>query len=148
MAKDKKNKSSDGAESVNQFVAPSEKPADSDNWKLAVPENMGDLFIVTALTEGKTETKFGEKTYIEADVIAVDEDDPEDSELHSKQWIFGGYLQGSLREYLGQNKPVLARLNQGTDSSKGNVPWIFDKVEDEKSIKAANAAYRAINNPF
>ena len=59
-------------------------------------------------------------------------------EFHGDVLWFGGYIVNDLKRTIG--KPVLARIGQGTDNSKGNLPWILiDATTDAAAIQAATA---------
>lgn len=142
MAKDKSKKN--GSADEGGFEVFSAPPTNS-GFKLNTLDNKGDLFVITALGTGETTSEYGPAEYVEAHVIHVDEDDPKDSELHERAWIFGN-LANSLKTSVGGG-PVLGRLDQGVNK-KGNPPWILVAVEDAEAKAAASAAYRHLNSPF
>jgi hypothetical protein len=60
-------------------------------------------------------------------------------------YIFGGYLRGSLRDYVGKQM-VAARLVQGETKVKGNYPWLFEDANDAE--EALCQAYLDSVKPF
>lgn len=127
------------------FGAPSEATGGGDGWNLT-EEAEGKLLLITPLREDETETKdFGTKKVIVATVVVINEKKPEKSEVHDDVWIFGGYLRGSLRSFIGERR-VLCRLVRGTKKERGNYPWLFeDATEAEKDIARQ---YLASVDPF
>jgi hypothetical protein len=144
MAKDKSKPS----KSTNdEFAKPSEAPAGGDGWKLATPKHVGDLFLVTPLRE-QTVKGFedSDAEVIVADVVHLNEKKPEKSEEHEEVFIFGAWLKGSLRGFIGERK-VLARLDQDKSKGRGNnAAWVFEDA-DADDIAVAKA-YLASVDPF
>lgn len=111
------------------------KPSDAtggDSWKLTADENVGKLLLITPLRKDTATTeKYGEKEIIVADVVELNENKPAKSELHEEVYVFGAWLQGSLRSFIGKRK-VLARLAQVKDSSSGRgYVWKFEDADDD-----------------
>lgn len=143
MAKDKKiTKAID-----DDFAKPSEAPAGGDGWKLADDDNDGKLMLVTPLrTTTVTTEKYGEKEVIVADVVVLNEKKPGKSEEHSEVYVFGAWLMGSLRGYIGERR-VLARLSKEADKSSGRgYVWKFEDG-DADDIAVARE-YLASLDPF
>jgi hypothetical protein len=147
MAKDKSKKSGGFSD---EFGKPSEAPAGGDGFKLTDDANVGRLLLITPLREDEHVDKFdkkgGTKTHIVADVVVIDEKKPEKSEAHESVWIFGGWLMGAIRGYIGLRR-VVARLVQEDD--KGSATGYVWKFEDgsAKDIEKARA-YLASLDPF
>lgn len=59
-------------------------------------------------------------------------------EFHGDALWFNSWIVNDLKRAIG--KPMLARIGQGADSSKGNPPWILiDATGDQEAIAAATA---------
>lgn len=154
MAKDKgKKKSDEKATSKgggDGFAKPSEAKA-GGGWKLADDANVGKLMVFTPLREDKVSTEdYGDKNVIVADVVVLNEKKPEKSEEHEEVFVFGAWLQGSLREHIGTGMRVLGRLVKSTEgkdgkSGKGYVWKFADATDDDTDIARA---YYASLNPF
>lgn len=148
MAKDKSKKST----ASDDFAKPSEAPAGGDGFKLTTDDNVGKLFLITPLrTEekpafGKAGEKGERQEVIVADVVVIDEKNPAKSDEHEDVWIFGGWLKGALRGYIGERR-VVCRLVQAKDkqSATGYV-WKFEDGS-EKDIEKVRA-YIASLDPF
>lgn len=146
MAKDKSkkiNKSNGG-----EFAKPSEAPAGGDSWKFADDENDGGLFLITPLRkESVTTEKYGEKEVIVADIVALNEKKPAKSEEHEEVFVFGAWLQGSLRAFIGGDRRVLGRLDKAADRDSGRgYVWKLEDADDD-DIEIARE-YLATANPF
>lgn len=154
MAKDKskskgdkpKDKSKADAPKLDAgFAKPSEAPASGDGWNLT-EEAEGRLILFTPLREEQVETKdYGLKGVIVADVVVLNEKKPEKSETHAEVYVWGGYLKGALRGFIGQRR-VLGRLVRGTKKERGNFPWLLEDA-DATGVKVAEA-YLASVDPF
>lgn len=121
MAKDK-NKN-------NDFAKPSDAPATGEGWNLT-EEAEGKLLLFTPLRKEEVETKeFGAKEVIIADVVVINEDKPAKSEEHEEVYVWGGYLKGALRGFIGERK-VLGRLVRGKEKMRGNFPWLLEDASD------------------
>lgn len=149
MAKDKSktDKSSKPSKaSDDEFAKPSEAPnTGGDGWNMT-DEAEGELLLITPLREDEAETKdYGTKPIIVADVVVINTDKPAKSEEHTNVYIFGGYLRGALRGYVGERK-VLGRLVRGKTKERGNYPWLLEDA-DADDIEAAKA-YLASVDPF
>ncbi|UYL87160.1 hypothetical protein QEH40_gp39 [Microbacterium phage OscarSo] len=144
MAKDKSKKSTIADD---DFARPSDAPAGGDGWKLADDDNDGKLFLITPLrTTTVTTEKYGEKEVIVADVVALNEKKPGKSEEHEEVYVFGAWLQGSLRGYIGERR-VLCRLVKEDDKSSGRgYVWKFEDG-DADDIAVARE-YLASLDPF
>lgn len=158
MAKDKSTKKNDtkpakaskpakGKGAADEFAKPSEAPAGGDGWSLADDSNVGKLLIIKPLRTDKVSTeKYGEKEIIVADVVVVDEKKPAKSEEHENVFVFGAWLQGSLRAYIGE-RIVLARLVKEKDKSSGRgYVWKFEDADEDDAAKARE--YLASLDPF
>lgn len=142
MAKDKSEKS---VQAVGTFGKPSESKGGGDGWNMT-EEAEGKLLIVTPLREDTAETTdYGTKPIIVANVVVIDENKPEKSEEHLNVFVFGGYLRGSLREYVGKQM-IATRLVQGDTKIKGNYPWLFEDATPEE--EALCQAYLDSVKPF
>lgn len=128
-----KAKKSKGAAASDDFAKPSEAPS-GEGWNFT-EEAVGRLVLMTPLREDKTDTAYGEKPIIVCDVVVINEKKPEKSEVHDDVYIFGGYLRGSLRGFIGERR-VLGRLVQGEPKKKGeNAPWLLeDATEAEVAL--------------
>lgn len=144
MAKDK-GKKSDSTKGKGGFAKPSEAAGGGDGWNLT-EEAEGRLLLLTPLREEQVDTKdYGTKPVIIADVVVLDEKKPEKSEVHQEVYVWGGYLRGGLKSFIGEQR-VLARLVRGTKKERGNFPWLFeDATEDD--IEVANTYLESVN-PF
>lgn len=147
MAKDKSKKST----TDEDFAKPSEAPAGGDGWKFASEENDGELFLITPLREEEiadtySKTPGATKKIIVADIVHLNEKKPEKSEEHEEAWIFGGWLMGAVRAYIGERR-VLGRLDQAVDkkSATGYV-WKLEDA-DADDVKIARAYLESLD-PF
>lgn len=143
MAKNKGNKATDN----DEFAKPSEAPAGGDGWKFADDDNDGELFLITPLRkETVNTTEYGEKEVIVCDIVHLNEKKPAKSEEHEEVFVFGAWLQGSLRAFIGERR-VLGRLDKASDKKSGRgYVW---KLEDADSddIEVARE-YLASASPF
>jgi hypothetical protein len=153
MAKDKGKKKDEKVTSKkggDGFAKPSEAKG-GGGWKLADDSNVGLLLCMTPLRKEKVTTEdYGEKDVIVADIVVIDEKKPAKSEEHEEVFVFGAWLQGSLREHIGTDQRVLGRLVKSTEgkdgkSGKGYV-WKFEDADDDDVDKARE--YYASLNPF
>lgn len=149
MAKDKsKKKSNDDA-----FAKPSEAPAGGDGWSLTDGDepksgkNDGVLFLITPLRKQTVVTeRYGEKEVIVCDVVEINEKKPEKSIEHEEVFVFGAWLQGSLRAYIGERK-VLGRLDKAKDKDSGRgYVWKFEDASEKEEGMAR--AYLESLDPF
>lgn len=149
MAKDK-GKKADKATTSDDFAKPSEAPAGGDGWKFADDANDGKLFLITPLRSEEHADTFskngGTKEHIVADIVALNEKKPEKSEEHEDAWIFGGWLMGAVRGFIGERR-VLGRLAKVADkkSATGYVWKLEDADADDIEIARA---YLASLDPF
>jgi hypothetical protein len=151
MAKDKGTKKSKGI-GDDDFAKPSEAPV-GDNWSLTDGENQGsgendgELFLITPLRKETVATKeYGDKEVIVADVVHLNEKKPAKSEEHEEVFIFGGWLQGALRAYIGERR-VLGRLDKTPDKKSGRgYVWKFEDADDD-DIAVARAYLESVD-PF
>lgn len=147
MAKDKSKKDTKPAVSDDDFAAPSEAPAGGDGWNLT-EEGEGKLLIFTPLrTETVTTTDFGDKEVIVADVVVIDEKKPAKSEEHTNVFVFGGYLKGALRGFIGERR-VLGRLVRGKTKERGNFPWLLEDATADEASLAREYLKSKLDNPF
>jgi hypothetical protein len=154
MAKDKGDKPGKSGKSTKPdksaklgdgFAQPSEAPATGDGWNMT-EEAEGRLILFTPLREQQVETTdYGPKPVIVADVVVIDEKKPGKSEAHAEVFVWGGYLRGALRGFIGERR-VLGRLVRGTKKERGNFPWLLEDATAEE-IEAAKA-YLASVDPF
>lgn len=123
----------------DDFGKPSEAPA-GEGWNLT-EEAEGELLLVTPLREDEVNTSWGDKKIIVAEVVVLNEKKPEKSELHEDVYVFGGYLRGALRGFIGE-KRVVGRLVKGEPKKKGeNAPWLLeDATEAELDVARAYLA--------
>lgn len=143
--KPEKNAKAKGGDDT--FAKPSKAPAGGDGWKFATDENLGKLFLITPLRVEHHDDSYkpGEqKEVIVCDIVEINEKKPAKSEEHLEAWVFGGYLRGALRGYVGERK-VLGRLAQGKPD-RGNIPWILEDA-DADDIEIAKE-YLASVDPF
>ena len=150
MAKDKSKKKSK-ADASDEFAKPSEAPAGGDGWVFASDENDGELFLITPLREDEIADTFSKqpgatKKIIVADVVHLNEKKPAKSEEHEEVYIFGGWLMGAVRGFIGERR-VLGRLDKAADkkSATGYV-WKFEDA-DTDDVEIARE-YLASLNPF
>jgi hypothetical protein len=152
MAKDKSAKAPKKPAIVDdEFAKPSDAPSGGDGWTFADDKNVGKLFLITPLrseTHADTfsKTPGATKEHIVADIVAINEKKPERSEEHADTWIFGGWLMGAVRGYIGERR-VLGRLRKEADKKSGTgYVW---KLEDASANDATVArAYLASVDPF
>jgi hypothetical protein len=147
MAKDKSKKADTkpakgGASNDDDFAKPSEAPAGGDGWKLADQANIGKLMLFTPLRTDSVHVARGKKgedvDVIVADVDVLNEKKPEKSEEHEEVFVFGKWVQGALRGFIGERK-VLGRLEQDAGKSQGDRPaWVLEDA-DADDIKVARA---------
>lgn len=146
-AKDKKTASKGG----DGFAKPSEAKG-GGGWKLADDANVGALLCMTPLRKETVNTEdYGAKEVIVADIIVIDEKHPEKSELHEEVYVFGAWLQGSLREHIGTDQRVLGRLVKSTEGKDGKTGkgyvWKFEDADEVKDVDKARAYFESLN-PF
>lgn len=142
---EKASKKSKGSTADDDFAKPSEAPAGGDGWSMT-DEAEGKLLLITPLKQDEVETKdFGTKPVIVCDVVVIDEKKPAKSEVHTDVFVFGGYLRGALRGFIGERR-VLARLVQGTKKERGNYPWLFEDATEKEMAIARE--YLASVDPF
>lgn len=153
MAKDKGKKKTEKTSTKgggDGFARPSDAKG-GGGWSLADDANVGSLLCMTPLRKETVKTeKYGDKEVIVADVVVINEKKPEKSVEHEEVFVFGAWLQGSLREHIGTDQRVLGRLVKSTegkdaDSGKGYV-WKFEDADDDDVDKARE--YFASLNPF
>ncbi len=155
MAKDKSDKpgkskadkgeKSKGPKLADGFAQPSEAPATGDGWNMT-EEAEGRLILFTPLREQQVETSdYGLKPVIVADVVVIDEKKPGKSEAHAEVFVWGGYLRGALRGFIGERR-VLGRLVRGTKKERGNFPWLLEDAT-AADIEAARAYLESVD-PF
>ena len=144
MAKDKGKKT---ASNNDDFAKPSEAPAGGDGWKLASDENDGELFLITPLRKETVNTsEYGEKEVIVADVVHLNEKKPAKSEEHEEVFIFGAWLQGAVRAFIGERR-VLGRLDKAADKKSGRgYVWKLEDADDDDIAVARE--YLASLDPF
>lgn len=156
MAKDKSKKPSKSM-SDDDFAKPSEAPAGGDGWSFTDGDepksgkNDGKLFMVTPLREEEipdsySKTPGATKKIVVADIVELNEKKPAKSEEHEEVYIFGGWLMGAVRAYIGERR-VLGRLDKAADkkSATGYV-WKFEDA-DSDDVEVARA-YLASLDPF
>lgn len=155
MAKDK-GKKKDKSTDDGDFAKPSEAPA-GGGWSLTdgdepkSGQNDGKLFLITPLREEEipdtySKTPGATKKIVVADVVMLHEKKPEKSEEHEDVYIFGGWLMGAVRAYIGERR-VLGRLDKVADkkSATGYVWKLEDADSDDEKIAKA---YLASLDPF
>lgn len=151
MAKDSKTKPGKGGKSApepksktkggkggksSDFAKPSEAPnTGGDGWKLETEDNVGKLFLITPLrTDSVTTDDYGTTEVIVCDVVEINEKKIAKSELHEEVFVFGGWVKGALRGYIGERK-VLGRLGQDASKTKskakGAFAWVFEDADDD-----------------
>ena len=140
MAKDKskkkdKGKKTEAASYGSGFAKPSDAPAAGDGWNLT-EEAEGRLLMFTPLREQQVDTTdYGTKPVIVADVVVLNEKKPTKSETHDEVFVWGGYLRGALRGFIGERR-VLGRLVRGTKKERGNFPWLLEDATEEETALA------------
>ena len=144
MAKDKGKKSTSNND---DFAKPSEAPAGGDGWKFASDDNDGELFLITPLRkETVNTTEYGEKEVIVADIVHLNEKKPAKSEEHEEVFIFGAWLQGAVRAFIGERR-VLGRLDKAADKKSGRgYVWKLEDADDDDIAVARE--YLASLDPF
>lgn len=144
MAKDKSKKAGPASD---DFAKPSEAPAGGNGWKFADDENDGDLFLITPLRKETVNTsEYGEKEVIVADIVKINEKKPAKSEEHEEVFIFGAWLQGAVRAFIGERR-VLGRLDKAADKKSGRgYVWKLEDADDD-DIELARE-YLASLDPF
>lgn len=142
MAKDKSTKSA----ASDEFAKPSEATGGGDGWTFADDDNDGELFLITPLRKQMVNTEYGEKEVIVADIVHLNEKKPGKSEEHEEVFVFGAWLQGSLRSYIGDQR-VLGRLDKAKDKTSGRgYVWKLEDADDDDIAVAR--AYLASIDPF
>lgn len=153
MAKDKGKKKTEKTSTKgggDGFARPSDAKG-GGGWSLASDENVGLLLCMTPLRKETVNTEdYGAKEVIVADVVVIDEKKPEKSVEHEEVFVFGAWLQGSLREHIGTDQRVLGRLVKSTEGKDGKTGkgyvWKFEDADDDDVDKAR--AYFSSLNPF
>lgn len=151
MAKDKGKKNEKAtSKGGDGFAKPSEAKG-GGGWSLASDENVGLLLCMTPLRKETVNTEdYGAKEVIVADVVVIDEKKPAKSVEHEEVFVFGAWLQGSLREHIGTDQRVLGRLVKSTEGKDGKTGkgyvWKFEDADDADVDKARE--YFASLNPF
>lgn len=154
MAKDKSKKKSD--EKVTKkskgggdgFAKPSEAPAGGDGWRLESEDHLGDLFMITPL---RTQTVKGfedaDTEVIVASIVHLNEKKPAKSEDHEEVWVWGRWVQGALRGYIGEQR-VLGRLAKDKSKAKGNnAAWVLEDADDD-DVEVAREYLKFVTNPL
>lgn len=155
MAKDKKPEKGKGKAAKaepkkksgsGKYGAPSEATGGGgDGWKLADTDNVGKLLLITPLREDMQTVKRGKKSedvkVIVSDIVVLNEKKPEKSELHEEVFVFGKWVQGSIRSYIGEQM-VLGRLDQDIEKGQGDRPaWVLlDADADDEKVADAYLA--------
>ena len=155
MAKDKGKKKSDEKVSKkskgggsDDFAKPSEAPAGGDGWRLESEDHLGDLFLITPLRE-QTVKGFedADTQVIVASIVHLNEKKPEKSEEHEEVWVWGRWVQGALRGYIGEQR-VLGRLAKDKSKAKGNnAAWVLEDADDD-DIDVAREYLKFVTNPL
>lgn len=116
--------------------------------KLEMPKVEGCTLLFFPKSTGTKTTKFtkaGEdpKEYVKADVVILTnrKGEPLKEPVEKKNvFLWGGFIVGSLRDAIGRT--ILCRIEQGTDDSKGNPPWLLAPFKEED----AKLATEYLNN--
>lgn len=155
MAKDKGKKKSDEKVSKKgkgggsgEFAKPSEAPTGGDGWRLEHEGHLGDLFLITPLRE-QTVKGFedADTQVIVASIVHLNEKKPEKSEEHEEVWVWGRWVQGALRGYIGEQR-VLGRLAKDKSKAKGNnAAWVLEDADDD-DIDVAREYLKFVTNPL
>lgn len=153
MAKDKGKKKTEKTATKgggDGFAKPSDAKG-GGGWKLAADENVGKLLCMTPLRKEMVSTEdYGNKEVIVTDIVVIDEKKPEKSIEHKEVFVFGAWLQGSLREHIGTDQRVLGRLVKSTEGKDGKTGkgyvWKFEDADDD-DVDTARAYYASLN-PF
>jgi len=154
MAKDKGKKKSDEKATKKSkggsdgFAKPSEAPAGGDGWRLETEDHLGDLFLITPLRE-QTVKGFedADTQIIVASIVHLNEKKPEKSEEHEEVWVWGRWVQGALRGYIGEQR-VLGRLAKDKSKAKGNnAAWVLEDADDD-DIETAREYLTFVTNPL
>ena len=142
----------DTTETKSRFAKPSEASS-GDSWSLTDGDtaksgkNDGELMLITPLRKEMVKTeRYGEKEVIVADVVHLNRKKPAESVEHENVYIWGAWLQGSLRSYIG-NAQVLGTVAKTEDSTSGTgYVWKLEDA-DNADIDVAEA-YLASLSPF
>lgn len=142
----------DTTETKSRFAKPSEASG-GDSWSLTDGDeaksgkNDGELMLITPLRKETVATQsYGDKEVVVADVVHLNRKKPEKSEEHENVYVWGAWLQGSLRSYIG-NAQVLGTVAKVADSSSGKgYVWKLEDA-DNADINVAEA-YLASLSPF
>lgn len=146
----------DTTETKSRFAKPSEASG-GDSWSLTDGDeaksgkNDGELMLITPLREAEVEDKYSKtpgatKKVIVADVVHLNRKKPEKSEEHEDVYVWGAWLQGSLRSYIGKEM-VLGTVAKTADSKSGTgYVWKLEDA-DNADIDVAEA-YLASLSPF
>lgn len=135
--------------------------------KLEMSKVEGCTLLIFPKSTGSKNTKFTKpgddpKEFVRADVTILTNKagkpltEPVEK---SNVMLWGGFVVGSLREMIGRT--VLCRVEQGTDDSKGNPPWLLGKFTPEdaelatkylntrrENAKTASANAESEDDPF
>jgi len=143
--KDKKSKHAKSTSFGDGFAKPSEAAAGGEGWNMT-EQAEGKLLLFMPLREESVETAdYGAKPVVVADVVVLNEKKPAKSEAHPEVFVWGGYLRGALRGFIGERR-VLGRLVRGTTKERGNFPWLLEDATDEETAIAV--AYLESVDPF
>lgn len=156
MGKKDKNKSADETVEVTTSTAPAEKKSKKDKGakgggesqfaepgsggQFVAKEHVGHLLIITPKAiEKDVKTVNGESDAIRADVVVVDERNPENSDAIDDTLIFQKVLQGQLRSEIGKRR-VLGRLflDEATKKAGQSAPYkLAAPSKDEVALAGA-----------
>lgn len=147
---DEKPAKSKKAKGNDDFAKPSDAPATGDSWKFEDDDNVGDLFLITPLREQTFKSdEYGDSQIVVADIVVINEKKPAKSELHEEVYIFGGWVKGALRGYIGERK-VLGRLGKDASKTKSKAKdafaWVLEDADDD-DIEIAKAYLETVD-PF
>lgn len=153
MAKDKSKKK----DTSEEFAKPSEATSGGEGFKITDAKNR--LVLIKPLREEEKKAfgkagENGEKSpVIIADIVVLTDKKGKplkEAEEHEDVWIFQRFIQGSIREHIGE-RLVLGTVRNTEDttkarSSSGGYYWeLEDAGDDEYEIAKA---YRASLDPF
>lgn len=130
------------------FGKPSEAPAGGDSWRLESEEHIGKLFLISPLRVKDDAVGFENQIseVIVADVVEINEKNPAKSEEHTGVWLWGGWVKGAVRGYVGAQM-VPCRLGQDKSKGRGkNAAWVLEDASKKDIAKIEE--YLASVDPF
>jgi hypothetical protein len=119
-------------------------PADAQSG-LSIGDLEGHLVIMRAIGDEKTiDTKIGESSYVPAEVLDLDSEDP----THWQElWVFSAGVKSQLAAATRQGKPIVGTIGKGVAKPGKSAPWLV-LDPDAKQVDKARKAFVTANAPF